>query len=88
MQHCDEETLALAALEPSSLSELNVQHVNNCAECTAELESFRSVTSTVRDVGPLALAAALLVLLPIIHPRRCSSVAELLHVCLVGMHRH
>ena len=55
MQHCDEETLALGALEPSSLGELNVQHVNNCAECTAEMESFRSVATIVRDTGPLTL---------------------------------
>ncbi len=55
MQHCDEETLALAALEPSSLDQLSSQHIHHCAKCTAELESFLLVTSTMRTAGPTAL---------------------------------
>lgn len=54
-QHCDPEVLALAAVDGSSLSESDQKHLESCAQCSAESESFRSVVATGRAASGTTL---------------------------------
>ena len=57
MSHCDEETLALLALG-EVVDSRDVAHAQECAECRARLEEYRTVVSLGRAVTPDDMPAA------------------------------
>ena len=54
MQHCDPETLALAALEPELLDDNDRTHLQTCDACRGEYESLRATVEIGRS-GPIEL---------------------------------
>ena len=48
MQHCDPDTLALAALEPDTFTDNDRSHIQDCAICRSEFESFCSTVAIGR----------------------------------------
>lgn len=54
-QHCDPDILALAAVDGTSLSDADQQHMATCDACSDELAGFRSVVAVARDSGDIAM---------------------------------
>ena len=54
MQHCDPDTLALAALEPDTFTDNDRSHIHDCAICRSEFESFCDTVAVGRR-GPIDL---------------------------------
>ena len=54
MQHCDPETLALAALEPETLVHKDQTHLQECKTCRSDYESLRNTVDIGRG-GPTEL---------------------------------
>ena len=54
-QHCDPDTLAVAAVDGTGLSESDQQHLAECRQCADELAGFRAAVDVGRDSGDIAL---------------------------------
>ena len=57
MNHPDSETLALAAMDETNLSQAELEHLAGCAACTRELRQLRRTVVTGRAAGTVELAA-------------------------------